>query len=508
MLVTPLRRWLSHVVHPESSGGNSLHPSPEAPFPYEWEGQALANQELVLSVLDLLVRYPEWVHRRKEQAEIVSEIEMQWSSSVDFTLPDLPAASIPWMEGRTVALVPIDALVKEPLVGFDLRDETGAPVPMLTRRQNAILADAAMAEWATALAGLNSADELPPELRETLRQIVQEPTEVGEELIAAGLPGAGVLQERLLEHAGFMFILGLLSKCFMLIAVLEARPGERRIVKYKYRRQGPWPGPRRTWWGLTRERFGFQPTTLFVGVPALPDCESFHFEATAPPGTQFVQTALVDAAHRDAAGRVDPEWTQGLDDQAGGPHRSHVSTSFTSLVHDPDEAPTPAEYLDPTIVLSVRLDRSVWLRSAMLASWVVGALLLGSWSFVVGWSKASTSSVHCAAVRHAVTQLALACNQTAPDSPLNADPAALMVGLVGLLAVAIVRSGEHAYTAKLASPLRYTALITAGLPLVGGWLLVFPGPESWLLDYGWSGICLAAVIGAAILSRAFKRAGS
>jgi hypothetical protein len=88
-----------------------------------------------------------------------------------------------------------------------------------------------------------------------------------------------------------------------------------------------------------------------------------------------------------------------------------------------------------------------------------------------------------------------------PEQGTGSDPAALFVGIVGVVTIVLAGRGEHAYTAQLVRPLRSLVWFDALLPVAAAWLIAFPGPGP-LLQVGWSALTLAAVAVLAVLAMA------
>jgi hypothetical protein len=95
-------------------------------------------------MLSLVSRWPSWVHRRVESISLEDPETIRRRVSVDFTLfSDLPPL-ITTGDGDPLFFVPLTLLRKQPLVDFDLRDEEGRALPLLTREWNGSLAAATL----------------------------------------------------------------------------------------------------------------------------------------------------------------------------------------------------------------------------------------------------------------------------------------------------------------------------------------------------------------------------
>jgi hypothetical protein len=269
----------------------------------------------------------------------------------------------------------------------------------------------------------------------------------------------------------------MLARNFLLIALLPATPGARRLLKFAYeesitgRLVAPGEPPRR-WQARALESFGLVPTTIELPVPSFMDCESFHFEATAPPGIELVDIVLGDEdPERRSAGGWSVGYRRVLETS---PHRAHLATSRTS-----NTEPSPDDFLDPHISVRLRVERHGWLRASTYASTFVFLFLFASLRYI--------DTLDGDAGR------------------INTDPAAFAVAMLAVLSLVIIQVGEHAYTARLVRYLRLLSVVSAMLPIAAAWLLVFPGPGT-LLTTGWKVLTvLAGVLSGALWSSRFKK---
>lgn len=95
--------------------------------------------------LALVSQWGDWVRRRTETIEFVSDAAVQRRVAVDFRLrADLLRVPIVHWGDKGIHYVPLALLDKQPLAGFSLRDEAGAAVPLVTRSKNAAIAAGAL----------------------------------------------------------------------------------------------------------------------------------------------------------------------------------------------------------------------------------------------------------------------------------------------------------------------------------------------------------------------------
>src|SRR5215208_679531 len=101
-----------------------------------WPDEALAAAASAAAAKTalLLAEEERWVHRRVETIELLDARELRRRTSVDFTLPRFPALG---QAVGGVEYVPLSLVRKGVLTAFDLRDEAGASLPLLNRRQGA-----------------------------------------------------------------------------------------------------------------------------------------------------------------------------------------------------------------------------------------------------------------------------------------------------------------------------------------------------------------------------------
>lgn len=102
--------------------------------------------------LNLITQWDRWVERRVEQVQFVSTSSFGRRHSVDFRMHEEIFGTPPlrW-DKKGIHYVPLVLLHKQALRNFDLRDESGAALPMVSRHKNASIGAAALAAWAQTL---------------------------------------------------------------------------------------------------------------------------------------------------------------------------------------------------------------------------------------------------------------------------------------------------------------------------------------------------------------------
>ena len=105
-----------------------------------WPGEDFAERasDIAAAATSLLRHQGAWRHRRVETLTVLSHEQVRRHVSVDFTVPEQHRESLRLSE-RDEFLVPLAWLVKRPLVHFDLRNEEGHSIPLLTADQNAAI---------------------------------------------------------------------------------------------------------------------------------------------------------------------------------------------------------------------------------------------------------------------------------------------------------------------------------------------------------------------------------
>ena len=236
----------------------------------------LHDRLLGFEMLRLVGSWPEWVHRRVETVtwESVSSIRRQISVDLRLRREYFGKPQFRW-DDDDVHYVPIAQLEKQRLLGFDLRDEGGTSLPMMTRWKNSLIATGMLSALSQTLIAnrmqaedhptfreheIHAADfRLPGELEEWFWQLAypldghheafsrftDEPagqrSEPGE---WSWVRGADELwysnasearwRQYLLQDPGFKNLAQDVAERFLVCVPLKWQPGRRRIVKFSY----------------------------------------------------------------------------------------------------------------------------------------------------------------------------------------------------------------------------------------------------------------------------------
>lgn len=235
----------------------------------------------------LLADEERWVHRRVETIELLDARQLRRHSSVDFTLPRFPGLEPGEGEAE---YVPLSLLRKGVLTAFDLRDEAGASLPLLTRLQGASIAAALLVQQAELALEELGRGPLLPLVESALHELAGE--EVAAPDAPAGSPEAKQW-EALLADPWVGPLLSDLDAQFILFVPLAGAALRRRVVKFEYRRlierrDGAGAGPAEA----ILVSLGVRPYRWAAAATALNDAESYHVEVVAPPELSIRRAAL------------------------------------------------------------------------------------------------------------------------------------------------------------------------------------------------------------------------
>lgn len=414
-----------------------------------------------LDVYHLLTNLGRWVHRRVEQVEFLDDRSVRRKVSVDFELPENePEREI---NGLPTDLVPLALLRKEPLVGFDLRDEHGATLPLLTRQQNAFVSWsllAAVGEAAARNAGLTL--PLPLDVLSDLRLLTSEREDTALRVLKTfkkpRREESRALRKALMRDEVFSSFADALTSNFLLLVLIKHEPSVRRILKFSYVEPLPWAAAglleRKSFRGrlwLLRLRLGLAAVPLDFEVPALNEAGSYHFEIEAPTGLTIERAEITD----------EESWI----DVAEVPHPSGARVHLYASSEIESAHAVAWIWLRPTVVGLV--------RTSALFTLAVGYLLL-----LLAWRTEAVGT---------------------------ATPMSLLLAIPGFLAVFIVRPGEHLLSSRLLLGIRSVVVLAGLLPMVGGVALMLDLTGKGLSVMWWAIAAFGAVL-AWIVARAHSSA--
>jgi hypothetical protein len=228
-----------------------------------------------------------WVHRRVEAVHVLSPQIIRRQVSVDLTVPTRLVDLLALPGGQWV--VPVAALRKAPLRHFDLRDEEGRALSVLSREQNALVAQGALvAATRHALRG-----PVSPDLRAALGRVAREDpgdARAQVQVLAAAAQAGDRECATMLADDYVRFLLEDLTGNYLLLAVVDDLR-RRRVVKFGYddalelaRDRGP------------GERLGWRGQEFTVETSAAGRTASYHAEVVIPEELRVERAAIVDPA--------------------------------------------------------------------------------------------------------------------------------------------------------------------------------------------------------------------
>ena len=267
----------------------------ETPIP-EWpDDDFIRRAPLIASdVAQLLSDEPRWVHRRVETVTFNSDDSLRRRTSVDFTVPLFIDREGHHPSGEIV-YVPLSLL--DSLENFDLEDEAGNALPMISRASNGrVAAEILIQQAEEALQAQSQPAELLPANRASLSALAGELSD--EDLEDSDDPAVNAQAELIVNDEIARGFIGELGHNFILLVPLEAKPGDHRVIKFAY--DGEYSGRVEVWesteWGSVSrqgERIRVKARnaleilsvasfeTGFV-VVALSDAQSYHVEISFP----------------------------------------------------------------------------------------------------------------------------------------------------------------------------------------------------------------------------------
>lgn len=280
-----------------------------------------------------------WRHRRVETLTLLSHEHVRRHVSVDFTLPEEHREGLR-LSAEEFA-VPLAWLTKRPLVHFDLRNEEGHSIPMLTADQNAAIDRELLYAVLENDLALQDADDA------TVEAVGRVAAPLVEAVVGVGAAAADV--ERLERQHGlqpldeFRTMVGNLSRLFMLWAVVRGID-RRRVFKFAY-----------------DEPYELRPGLAYVyEAPGCTEAWSYHVEIAVPTDLKARTTTLWDSA----TGAVLATGSPDADRPA-----LYVST-------DPADPPAHAE-----VVVDFAAERGRFLAPAAIVATVIALLVAPPWLF-------------------------------------------------------------------------------------------------------------------------------
>lgn len=431
------------------------------PWPRDIVKWRLGDPRLALSILELHLKSPEWIHHRLHQITFHDDTTVRHCFTVDLTVPP-QAPPLRVFQAQEIRLLPLDLLRKQNLVNFEICDQEGQSLSYFTRIQLGSLTSVILIKYAEGLLD----EPLPDEIVMFIQKLAardsanaQASQDTWANMTFAN-PSVQAVKDRLSRMVEFTSILKRFINNIILLTPTNAPPGTRLKMRYcldvpiePFLEAEPEEG--------LLEKLGWRSTHIDFPLQAAADTEIYHFEVEDPPGVDLAMAAILEypeSANGSPQRPIIRDW------QPGGLPRLNLR----------------AVGVQQGSVVAARVDfrssRQGWLPRFMACSWVVALLLLiGAWRlpYMLDLGR-----------------------QTEGTDPVGVA-AAVLVFLSGVMATLLAKSDEHGLTRKLLSRLRLLASVTAALPgaAVAALLFIPPGPLRWT----WLGLAVGALL-AAILS--------
>jgi hypothetical protein len=265
----------------------------------EREHRRLTDQHLKLGIIMLrLMNDGRWVHRRIDKAVHNDPVAISRTKSVDFTLPGDYVSPLRSPDGRRLDYALLAILTKWRIVNVDLRDERGAALPLIDRREYTPIGVAMLVTLAHLVAWrpiATSPDEIlvPQSIQTEFSEIVGRREEIALgvcEALIGRRPGDDqrdyAWRVLLATSYVFMSLAWTLARGFMFLVPLYDSIGERRVIKfsydaYRYRAKTHWRLPVRARYALTKAIHPGSCSPLLGTFDPL----AYRVQAPPPPAT-------------------------------------------------------------------------------------------------------------------------------------------------------------------------------------------------------------------------------
>lgn len=411
-----------------------------------------ADQDVGIALGFLVLDPNLWIHRKVDALMFTGDMRLRRQVSVDFQVPSADYGVA--LAGDSV-LIPLAVFQKELLLGFDLRDEAGSSMPVLTTAQNVWVAWSILVAMATAALD-DIASPLTDEERQALRDVASASADNVDSVLASLVDHSrlqSLIQNPLL-YAG----LSTFASNFLLITMVDPEVGSRRVVKYSYDVDLSDQTKDFSW----RARLGLTPASVDIEVSRL-DSRSHHVEVRAPLGLQFAADPEVSASSSS------PPMTFRARHSAAVA-QAHIETSEYSLAQVPSA----------TVGFRLFATDHGLVRAGALLGLLVVLLLVGA----LIWPESLVSARG------------------------TADAAAApILALIGVFTLFVVRPGEHQFVSHLLVPYRLLVVfVGVVVPFVMAVSLILVPLSDHALLWTWFGLLVGSEASVAILWLVWLRA--
>ncbi len=411
-----------------------------------------ADQDVGIALGFLVVDSNLWIHRKVDALIFTGDMRLRRQVSVDFQVPSAEYGVA--LAGNSV-MVPLATFEKDLLLGFDLRDEAGASMPVLTTAQNVWVAWSILVAMANAALD-DGASPLTEEEVQALRAVASASRDEVDNVLASLADHARMqsLVQNPLLYAG----ISTFAANFLLITIIDPAAGPRRVVKYSYDVDLSDQTQDFSW----RARLGLVPATVDIEMSRL-DCRSHHVEVRSPLGLQFANDPEVSVS----SGSTPMTFRTGHN--AAVAH-AHIETSEYSLSQVPSAS----------VGFGLFATDHGLVRAAALLGLLVVLILVGALIWPESLVRARSS----------------------------ADAAAApILALIGVFTLFVVRPGEHQFVAHLLVPYRLLVVfVGVVVPFAMAVSLILVPLSDHALVWTWFGLLIGSEVAVAILWLVWLRA--
>lgn len=340
-----------------------------------------------IRALDLLINSHQWVHRRVESVTFQDDRTVRRRVSADFSIPrSAPRVRV---DAQQFSLIPLTLLRKRTLVNFDLRDEDGKAIPLLSLRQTQALTKSMLRAWAKAVLEPSTITDGVCGHVDAIAAGTQRQLEAALDTMQNG---GGQLAE-LWHDPRFRAVLNKLRENFVLFVPLTASSGSRRVVKYSYDeflslryRMVKLPDGRvgsPEWEYISKRRppavaLAYRPTVIRFPVPSSEHSHSYHFEVRPPIGTAIgLGTMLADRLDVADRSKQSAYSRKVRADEMAGPGKVNL--------HVVEVPPGSVSYAQVELYPT----HTGWIRTALYTSWSSSIALMVT--LILSLSNASES---------------------------------------------------------------------------------------------------------------------
>lgn len=389
-------------------------------------------------VYGLLLAEETWIHRRVETINMLNTQLLRRSVSVDFTVP-VGVRSALRIGDTGQSLVPLSTLAKRPLRNFDLRDESGASLPVLGRTHNGPLSHSTL--LGVVRRALDEAQMGNPSERlsaDLMRVAVGDSHEADQTIsgMIESARGDGDKEvQAVLNDDAAVFLLSNLADNYLLVAICDDVK-VRRVLKFSYEEAFEAAKP-----GIT-ERLGWSPLLIGLEAPGASRGASYHAEVIIPEELRFDACFLYDE-ETDEIYADDEDADRAALYAAGIPFGARTALLF-----------------------GLRAERTGFPIVGCVVAWITGLLLLAG---------------------------VMAGNL----DPERADSAvAVVLAASAVFAGAIARSGEHRVVQTLFAGPRLLLILSALSALGAGGALAYGFSSSTICTIWWVAAAVSLLVAA------------